>query len=96
MVQNIRFIDVLYIGVLNMSHNIYKLFKMELHDKIIFILGLILSLFSSGLTLLIPKFIGSSITKSFIKSIYNHIEFLFMALLLFVGTYFGSGAKLTK
>lgn len=66
-----------------MSHNIYKLFKMELHDKIIFILGLILSLFSSGLTLLIPKFIGSSITKSFIKSIYNHIEFLFMALLLF-------------
>lgn len=88
MVQNIRFIDVLYIGVLNMSHNIYKLFKMELHDKIIFILGLILSLFSSGLTLLIPKFIGSSITKSFIKSIYNHIEFLFISLLLFVGTYF--------
>lgn len=71
-----------------MSHNIYKLFKMDLHDKFIFFLGLILSLFSSGLTLLIPKFIGSSITSSFIKNIYSHIEFLFLALLLFVGTYF--------
>lgn len=35
-----------------MSHNIYKLIKMDLHDKFIFFLGLILSLFSSGLTLL--------------------------------------------
>lgn len=40
-----------------MSNNIYKLFKMDLHDKFIFFLGLILSLFSSGLTLLIPNFI---------------------------------------